>query len=348
MLECSGMLPDRSPVPLVARTRGEHVECIHRGWAVLWEDGREWAAGDASTPVFTRSCTKAFQALAFLVSGAADRYGCTAAELALACASHNGSPEHVALAARMLARAGLDGGALRCGASAPYGEEDHKLFLARGGAPDALIHNCSGKHAAFLLTQSYLGGAPERYLDRQSPLQQLVFECVADVLELPRAELGAFVDGCSAPTFRMPLRNLAIGFARLANPELAPARYAPHLARLRDAMCEYPQFHSGIGRLCHALIRASGGKVIPKNGAEGVYAFGVRGRRSGFAMKVEDGASRGHDLAVVSMARALGAIGAGPQAAELAPFEECTLRNAAGAEIGKQQLLIALPGAGRP
>jgi L-asparaginase II len=332
---------DSAPPVLVVRRRANAVESLHRGWAVLWQDDRARAWGNPNQPVFTRSCTKPFQALAFVSSGAADRFGCTDAEIALACASHNGEPEHRELAARMLARAGLGEAALRCGRSEPFGEKARREFLRRGDAPAALVHNCSGKHAAFLLTQVHLGGDPADYLNPDSPVQRLARESTARVMNLTPEALGFAVDGCSAPTFRPPLAALAAAFARLANPELAPSDLTEPLTRISEAIGRHPFYYSGTGRLCLGILKATGGRAIPKNGAEGVYALGVRGARAGFAVKVEDGHHAGYEPLVVKMLRELGLVGADAPP-ELARFEQRELKNAAGIVVGRTDAVAAL------
>ncbi len=314
------------------------MECLHRGWMVLRDGGRTASAGDPGIPVFARSCTKPFQAVALLASGAADRFGCAAEEIALASASHNGSARHRRIALAMLGRAGLAENALRCGSSEPYGETELREHHRAGAPASPSIHNCSGKHAAFLLTQIHLGGDPEAYLDPDSPAQRLVRRVVGLALDLPDSSPHGWVDGCSAPTFRPSLEALATGFARLANPEQAPGEIAPHLERIRDAIAAHPEVYSGEGRLCAAILRASGGRVVPKNGAEGVYAFGVRGRAAGFAIKVEDGSSRGYELPVVATLRAHGFVDAAGLRA-LASFGDPEIRNAAGLVTGRQELV---------
>jgi len=326
---------------LVRRTRGGDVETVHRGWAVFWNNGEVHSAGDPGTPVFTRSCTKPFQALACVASGAADYYKLSEEELSLACASHNGSEEHAKLANGMLAKAGLREEHLLCGKSEPFGSAERKLFLQKNGQAAPPIHNCSGKHAAFLLTQLYLGGKPEDYLKPDSAVQTFARKLVSEVLETPAEQLGNYVDGCSAPTFRPSMRAIAHGFAKLANPELTSAVLAPHLARLRDAIANVPWAHSGAGRLCHTIIEASGGNVIPKNGAEGLYVFGVRNKKAAFAVKTEDGADRGYEAVVADALIRHGWVDS-TGAAKLQKFADLNIYNSAKIVVGRQEIVEKL------
>lgn len=320
------------PRPLVVRRRGDEIEVTHRGWAVLIEDDRITSLGNENVSIFTRSCTKPFQALACVLSGAADRYQLPENALAMACASHNGHVRHRELAIDVLSRGGLSEAALLCGASDPYGTAERIVYIQNSGQPRPGIHNCSGKHASFLLTQLHLGGRPEDYLKPDSVLQSRVRELVALSLDETGDSLGSFVDGCSAPTFRPRLVSLARGFQRLANPSMAAEEIAPALERLFSAVIQHPFYHSGHGRLCHAILRASGGRVIPKNGADGVYAFGVRGARAGFAVKVEDGADRGYELFTVQLLAKRGWID--PNHPEIRPFLNRNIYNAAGLKVG--------------
>ncbi|MEO6033549.1 MAG: asparaginase, partial [Burkholderiaceae bacterium] len=153
--------------------RGTALESVHRGaFAVLDADGAVRAAlGDIDRPVFTRSAVKVLQALPLVASGAADMLGLTDAELALACASHNGEEIHAQTAARMLAKAGLDAQALECGTHWPYLDTAARALAARGLEPSALNNNCSGKHSGFLCTCRHIGLAHRGYVAASHPFQ---------------------------------------------------------------------------------------------------------------------------------------------------------------------------------
>ncbi len=162
--------------------------------------------------MYARSSLKSIQALAFVESGAADAIGAGTAELAVAISSHDGEPIHLDAARRILQLAGLDESALQCGPARPKAAgQDHPLA--------AIANNCSGKHAAFLATALHLGDAPAHYLDAGSAVQRHVHAAVAD-LSGAGAELSTAIDGCSAPTFRLPIRSLATALARMANPDI--------------------------------------------------------------------------------------------------------------------------------
>src|SRR3954447_18043107 len=152
---------------LVEVLRGARVESRHAG-AVAVADARGGtvlALGDVERPVYPRSAVKALQALPLVETGAADRYKLAPEALALACASHSGEPGHVATATRMLARAGLDPGALKCGAHWPIHQPSAQALARSGGMAGPVHNNCSGKHAGFLCTACALNADIGTYVE---------------------------------------------------------------------------------------------------------------------------------------------------------------------------------------
>src|ERR1700741_5203961 len=231
---------------LVEVLRGGLVESIHRG-AVCGVDARGATVlplGDVATPVFPRSAVKALQALPLVESGAADRYGLGDEELALACASHSGEAGHVAGVTRMLTKAGLDAAALRCGAHWPMAQSA-VTALARTGEPSALHNNCSGKHAGFLCVACAKGIDHADYWRPQHPVQREVRAALEDLTGATLSEDRRAIDGCSVPTWAIPLQNLARAFAKFATGRgLAPER-ARAAARLCAACAQKPWHVAG-------------------------------------------------------------------------------------------------------
>ncbi|TIW78054.1 MAG: asparaginase, partial [Mesorhizobium sp.] len=167
--------------------------------------------GDTSKPVFPRSAVKAIQALPLVETGAADAYGFGNRELALACASHSGEPAHVDLAWSMLAGAGLDRSALECGTHWPS-DHDAEIALARaGGSPNALHNNCSGKHSGFLCTCVHSGIEHRGYVKPGHALQEMVRDAMQSVTGAVHGADERATDGCSIPTYAVPLRSFALG-----------------------------------------------------------------------------------------------------------------------------------------
>src|SRR6185436_1012209 len=199
---------------LVEVVRGALAESRHRGAvAVVDADGATvLALGDVARPVYPRSAVKPLQALPLIESGAADRFGFGDEEIALACASHGGEPPHVAVAARMLARAGLEAGALECGAHWPSHQPSSQALARSAAAPSALHNNCSGKHAGFLCVACAAGVDHCSYVGPSHPVQREVRAALESLTGVGLSEDQCGIDGCAIPTFAVPLTALAHAF----------------------------------------------------------------------------------------------------------------------------------------
>ncbi len=327
--------------PIVAEvSRGGQVESWHRGaLAVCDTRGLRFALGDVERPVYCRSATKPFQALPLVESGAARELGFGNQELALMCASHSGTPAHVAVVERMLGRGGFTVDDLQCG---PHEPGDHEAALAlqrEGRSPGRVHNNCSGKHAGFLHLAKRCGVEPRRHLDPASASQQRVRAAVAEMAGLEVAALGVDIDGCGAPTFRMPLFALARAFARLTNEgELAEPR-ASACRALVAAMSAEPELYSGPGRFVAALVRALPGKIVPKNGAEGVFALGLPAEGLGLAVKIDDGDERGYYPLVIRALCDHGVLREVPET--LQRFARTPVHNTQGVRTGEVACTLA-------
>jgi L-asparaginase II len=259
--------------------RGGRVESEHR---FVWR----LADGDRDEQAFLRSAAKPLQALPAVRAGVLERLGLDDRHLAIACASHGGSPEHVARVSEVLAASGLGVGHLACGAVAP---RDPVAAAALPGPPRRIHHNCSGKHALGLALCVVEGWPLEGYLAAEHPLQRTMAEAVADALGV-EAPAHA-VDGCGMPTFHAPLAALASAFGRLASGGLGAAG-----TRVAGAMRAHPALVAYAGAIDTELMTAA--PVVAKIGAEGVIAIGCADGR-GLAIKVADGALRALDPAAV-------------------------------------------------
>ncbi|NLH81001.1 MAG: asparaginase [Phyllobacteriaceae bacterium] len=287
--------------------RGGHVESRHAvDFVVVDADGGRVAArGDVGRPVFPRSAIKVIQALPLVESGAADALGFSDRELAFVSASHNGEPEHVAAARDLLARVGRDETCLACGPQWPSREEDRGALHRAGRGPSRLHNNCSGKHAGFVCAVCHQAIDPTGYERIDHPLQRQIAAALADVtgVDLARAPVG--IDGCSIPTWAIPLDALAHGFAKLTTGVgLEPGRAAA-AARLLAAARAHPFMIAGTGRVCTDLIEAYGGRIYVKVGAEGVYVASLPEEGLAVALKCADGATRAAEVAVATIVAAL-------------------------------------------
>jgi len=321
---------------LVEVFRGAQVESRHRGAvAVVDADGAAvLSLGDVAAPVYPRSAVKPLQALPLVESGAADRYGFGEEELALACASHGGEPAHVEVAARMLARAEVDVVALECGAHWPSHLESGRALARSGGAPSALHNNCSGKHAGFVCVACAAGIDHRGYVAAEHVVQREVRAAVEDLSGVGLGTDVCGIDGCSIPTWAVPLTALAHAFAKFGTGRgLAPAR-AKAAARLRAACAAQPYYVAGTGRFCTEIMKRFGARVLVKTGAEGVFCGALPEQGIGVALKCDDGATRAAEVAMAAMiARFLPL--SGQERAALERFVRPTLRNWNGIEVGE-------------
>lgn len=326
--------------------RGGIVESVHRVHVAVVDGGGNlvaWA-GDPDLVTYMRSAAKPFQALPLVTTGAADRFGLTERELALACASHAGEPRHVEVAESILAKAGLDASFLRCGTHAPRNKVAKEALA--GARPTPRHHNCSGKHAGMLALQKHLGGDPATYLEPDSPAQRAVRAALAQAAGVPEAELGMATDGCSAPNFALPLRVAARAFANLALPSSSlPKETAEGLRRLALAMTRHPEMVGGVGSLDTDLMGAGEDRVVSKAGAEGVQAVADLGTGMGLFLKVEDGHVRAVGPATVEALRQLGWLEA--RAFEvLGEWWMPRLTNHVGLPVGDARPVLVLEGLG--
>ena len=288
---------------LVEVTRGDLVESRHHGAvAVCDADGAMvLSLGDVERPVFPRSAVKAIQALPLVESGAADAFGLTDEDLAFSCSSHSGEAGHAAKAAALLARAGLGVSALECGVHWPMGEAATRELARRGEAPTALHNNCSGKHSGFLCTCVHEGIDPHGYVRRDHAEQQLVRAALAAVTGATHGEDVCGTDGCSIPTYAVPLAALARGFARMATGIGLPPQRGAAARRLVAACAAHPWFVAGTGRADTLIMEAGQGRIFTKTGAEGVFCAAVPERGLGVALKCEDGATRAAEVMVAAV-----------------------------------------------
>src|SRR5690606_36407945 len=288
---------------LVEVLRGERVESRHRGAvAVEGPDGRlAFALGDVYRPIFPRSAIKAIQCLPLIETGAAERFGFGAAEIALVCASHSGTERHVAVAAGMLAKAGLDVRSLACGAHEPLSLDAARQLILSGQQPTPLHNNCSGKHAGMLATAVHMGEPLDDYWRPEHPVQARIAAALKDLTGAPITSDRVGIDGCSAPNWAIPLANLARAFARLATGEGLSGVRAEAARRVLQACWTEPELVAGQGRLDTVLMARFPGSVFLKTGAEGVYCGAVPARKLGFAVKIDDGAKRGSEMVVKAL-----------------------------------------------
>ena len=336
---------------LVEVLRGATVESAHVGaFAVTDAYGCMVASlGDIHRPIFPRSAVKVLQALPLLTSGAADRLQLTDAELAIACASHNGEPEHVATALGMLKKAGLDADALECGTQWPAREMVLRGMFSRHEQAGPLHNNCSGKHAGFVCVACQLalhqGSEPGEfargYILPDHPVMREVSAALAATTDTDLSRVPVGTDGCSIPTYAIALRQLALAFARVGTGQGLSAERAKAARRLRQAVAREPFMVGGSGRFDTLVMQQLGERVFCKIGAEGVYCASFPELGFGVALKIDDGTARAAEVAMAALIETFVPLNEA-DAALMATLSATALKNWNGIDVGRLRASEAL------
>ena len=328
---------------LVEALRGGVAESLHRGaFAVLDADGGVLqAVGDIEHPVFPRSAVKVLQALPLVESGGADALGLSDAELALACASHGGEPRHAETSASMLAKAGVDLNALECGAHWPYNDAATKALARAERQPSALHNNCSGKHAGFVCLGCHMARGADRrafisgYVKPDHAVMREVTAALQATTGWNLADTPVGTDGCSIPTYAIPLRHLAHAFARVATGNGLRPGHAKAAARLRAAVARAPQMVAGTGRFDSRVMERFGERIFCKVGAEGMYCAALPERGLGIAIKMDDGNNaRASEVVMAALIAQLLPL-SDEDALFMRAFSDVALTNWNGIEVGR-------------
>jgi L-asparaginase II len=314
--------------PIYEFTRGSTVESIHYGAiAIVDVTGKIIASvGDPGAVTYLRSSAKPFQALPFIERGGQALFNLTPREIALMCASHSGTDEHVAVAEAMQVKTGVTEADLLCGVHYPIDESTSQVMKEQQQQPTPNRHNCSGKHTGMLafVHLKELSGQPVdeslAYIDSDHPIQREILQTFADLCGLSGKDVKVGIDGCSAPNFAVPLQNAAFGFARLCDPDqgnVSPIERAAACRTITSAMIFNPDMVGGPGRFDTRLMEAVQGRLVAKGGAEGYQGIGLLpgalGENSpalGIALKISDGdlKSRSVHAVALEVLRQLGAL----------------------------------------
>ncbi len=327
---------DTGTTPAVVVTRGGVVESEHFvRKALARADGTLLdAAGDIDGPAFMRSSAKPLICAAVVASGAAERFGFTDEELAVAAGSHSGEPYHIAAVRSMLAKIGLTESALECGPHPPLHEPSAAALAAAGEKPGRIHNNCSGKHASILALAVHRGYAPHGYRSPDHRAQREILSACAALLDVDEPDMAIGVDGCGIPVIGVPMRNAAVCFAKFSDPErFGPAWRAP-VTRVVRAMTSFPQYVAGTGRFDTDLMLAADGTLLSKGGAEGYHATSALRAGMGLAVKVADGNYRAVGPFVVETLARHALLDAG-QLDALARHRRPKIKNYAGTVVGE-------------
>lgn len=284
-------------------TRGGIVESEHSIKAVIVSSSgtvvESW--GEVDSLVYPRSAIKAMQVLAFIEMGGAEQFAFTEAETAICCASHNGEPEHVKTVQSMLDKLAYSESDFECGCHWPMRVEAGYVLSGEGKKPNQLHNNCSGKHAGMLGLAKLLGVPAQGYINIDHPVQQTIADTMAQMCEYDYSTASWSPDGCSAPTWAMPLTNLALAFAKFASPEKLSEARQKACKTLYDAVVKHPFMVAGTDRYCTDMMTILQKRVFLKVGAEGVYIAAIPELKLAIALKCEDGAVRAAESVMTAL-----------------------------------------------
>ena len=310
-----------SYVPLFEATRGHIREAVQFGALVVVNVNGEILAheGDPELVTFLRSSAKPFQALPFMESHGDDHFHLNNTEVAIMCASHAGTDDHVRVLEDFQNKIGINESQLRCGTHPPFDSATSHRLIQEGLHPTSNRHNCSGKHTG-MLAYGILRGFPlEEYTSIDHPVQRQILLTFSEMVDVPVDQVEVGIDGCSVPTFAVPLRNAALGYARLADPgRLSPIRMDA-CQRIVKAMTSNPMMIAGPKLFDTLLMELAGDKFLTKMGAEGFQSLSILPNAIepgspglGVALKIADGDLDGRVRPVVmlELLRQLGAISA--------------------------------------
>ena len=348
----------KSPfLPILELTRGGIVESTHFGAIAVVSPQDELVAwyADPEAVTFLRSTAKPFQALPLIEHGGQQAYQLSLREIALICASHSGTDDHVAVAKSIQAKTGAKESDLLCGTH-PLGHKPTIDAMAqRGESLSPNRHNCSGKHTGMVAYARLLGvpygpmDAP--YIDPNHPIQKDILSAFSAMCGIEPSKVVVGVDGCSAPNFAVPLRSAALGFARLCDPIGLPEKRLQACRTITAAMTGNPDMVGGPDSFDTHLMQVTKGKILSKGGAEGYQGLGVMPNAIGpgspalgITFKVSDGDLGSHThlpygharpAVALEVLRQLGALNAGEfdQLADYGP--EFTIENWRKIQVGK-------------
>lgn len=288
---------------LVEVKRGDAIESYHRGaYAVVDSSGALLhSRGDIERFCYARSAIKPLQAIAFLESGAVERFSLRPTHIALACSSHNSEPRHVGLVQQWLSSLQLAARDLECGGHLPYHEDSRDQLLRSGGEFDATYNNCSGKHTAMLSTAKTMNEPTQGYIDPEHPVQIRVRRVLSDLTDSDLANAPTGVDGCGIPVTGISLKATAYAMARFADPDNLGDARAAIIRRIHTAITDDPFLVAGSDRFCTRIMQITGADVLVKTGAEGFFCAAIPARNIGVALKIDDGAKRASEVVMASL-----------------------------------------------
>ncbi|MFZ5986955.1 MAG: asparaginase [Bacillota bacterium] len=323
--------------PLAVVTRNDYIESIHYGFVCIVDSLGKilYSLGDFNSKVFFRSSAKPIQVLPLIQSGAADSFGFSLKDIAIACASHSGQDIHQQTVDEILERLNLAETNLHCGIMQPYNEEERKKLLSLGKSPSVFHCSCSGKHSAMLALAKFRGYSIDDYEKLTNPLQQEILKTVAEFTDEDISFIPIGTDGCGVPIYLLPIYKIALSYARLVKySQDTESPYHQACKTVFDAMNEFPQMVAGDYEFCTELMQATKGKLIGKVGCEAVYCLGIKEGNLGVLIKIIDGNERAVYPVVIQLLRELGILEEN-EFSKLKHWYNPILKNNLGEQIGE-------------
>lgn len=295
---------------LAVVTRSNRIECIHYGQLCITDSDKniKYRIGDPNTKVFIRSSAKPFIAVAFVESGAMERFGITLEELAVICASHSGQVFHRQAVDSILHKLGLDENSLLCGCTDPYNAEMANQLIRENKRPSPLFNCCSGKHSGMLALCKLYGYPIENYNDVNHPVQKLIFKTFTELIGCQAEDIILGVDSCTVPGYMISLHQHSYLYSLLASGYNTKSKYSNTLGLINKAMREYPRMVIGDGEFCTELMKGCGSKVIGKVGDDGVYCVSIPEKNMGICLKIADGNERAVYPVIIHILKQLGVL----------------------------------------
>ncbi|MDO7788609.1 asparaginase [Desulforamulus aquiferis] len=329
---------------LVKVTRGSLIESQHRGHLVVCDRAGNtiFTLGNPELVTYWRSSAKPFQAIPLIERGGAERFALTGSEIAILTSSHGGEEQHVITIGNLFKKIGLSTECLNCGPSEPMYKPAAQKILTSGAKYAAWNNACSGKHSGMLMLALLLNAPLANYIDKDHPVQQEMLKVISQCSTVSPKDIVLGIDGCGVPVFGLPLRNMAMAYARLSLPEdyFSPGRTRA-INLIRDAMTSNPYYVAGTDRLDTMLMEATKGKVVAKLGSEGIYCVGIVNEGIGLALKIEDGNYRAIGPVVINVLKGLGYLN-DAEFSQLKHLWQPALKNHRGETIGHLEVAFSM------
>jgi L-asparaginase II len=284
--------------------RGKEIESKHTFTYVVSDSNAKPLPGSDTIEkmIYPRSAIKPFQAISYITTGTYAASGSTDEELSLACASHNAEKIHVNCVQNWLQRNSLSAKHLACGPALPDHKEDIQFLYENKISPDSTYNNCSGKHTAMVLTARHMGWDMATYNKAGHPLQKMILDNIETLCNKKLDQNRVGIDGCTLPNYMMSLQELSIAAVNFTNAaEKSQTVFDKACNQILNAIAKYPIMIGGHGRLCSKIAEVTEGRIIAKVGAEGIYVAMIRDQKLGIALKIEDGAFRAVEVALVHL-----------------------------------------------